>query len=116
MESIYEKLSKERKYLQSTGEMPDFFTTAGWQMFKSKYLYKAGTPKEQYKRIAATAAKHINVKPEWLKQSWEDAFFELLWKGWLSPSTPVLGNMGTDRGLPVSCSGQYVGDSIHSIS
>lgn len=116
MTTIYEELSKERKKMQSSGEMPEFFTTAGWQLFKSKYLYDAKTPKDQYKRIAKTAAKHIKNKPDWLKQeSWEDAFFDLLWKGWLSPSTPVLANMGTDRGLPVSCAGQYVGDSIDEI-
>lgn len=115
MTNIYEALSEERKTLQEAGEMPEFFTTAGWQLFKSKYLYQAKTPKEQYQRIAKTAAKHIKVKPDWLESSWGEAFFELLWKGWLSPSTPVLGNMGTNRGLPVSCSGQYIGDSIHDI-
>lgn len=30
----------------------------------------------------------------------------------MSCSTPVLANMGTTRGFPVSCSGQYVGDSV----
>src|SRR5690606_19841911 len=47
---------------------------------------------------------------------WEDEayeqFFNLLWNGWLSPSTPILANMGTDRGLPISCSGGYINDSI----
>ena len=36
----------------------------------------------------------------------------MLWKGWLSPATPVLANMGTDRGLPVSCFGTVVEDSV----
>ena len=38
--------------------------------------------------------------------------FQLFWKGWLSPSTPVLANMGTDKGMSVSCSGGYVDDSV----
>lgn len=46
-------------------------------------------------------------------QEWEDKFFRLLWKGWLAASTPVLSNLGTNKGMPVSCSGQYIGDSIH---
>lgn len=114
MDSLYEKLSNERKDLQAKGEAPDWFTTGGWQLFKAKYLYGVKTPKEQYRRIARTAAKHIKFKPAWWphNRNWEDAFFDLLWKGWLSPSTPVLANTGTKRGLPVSCSGGYIDDSI----
>jgi len=106
--SIYEQLSEERKKLQADGNLPEWFTTGGYQMFKDRYQYDADTPRAQYKRIAVTAAKHTN-NPE----TWEAKFFELLWKGWLSPSTPVLANMGTNRGLPVSCSGQYIHDSIY---
>lgn len=104
----YEKLSQERKAMQAAGTMPEWMTTGGWQMFKSKYLYEVDTVKEQYQRIARTAAAHMPKDG-----NWEARFFEILWKGWVSCSTPVLANMGTDRGLPVSCSGQYIGDSIH---
>lgn len=44
--------------------------------------------------------------------SWTAHFFEAIWNGWLSPSTPVLANLGTERGLPVSCEGSYVEDSV----
>jgi ribonucleoside-diphosphate reductase alpha chain len=103
----YEKLSAERKEMQAAGTMPEWMTTGGWQMFKSKYLYEADTVKEQYQRIARTASKHL---PD--SAAWEARFFEILWNGWVSCSTPILANMGTNRGMPVSCSGQYVGDSI----
>lgn len=108
-ESIYEKLSQERKELQAQGLVPEWYTTAGWQMFKSKYLYDTDRAvRGQFERIAKTAAKHVeHVYPEA-----ESKFFDLLWKGWLSPSTPVLANMGTNRGMPVSCSGTVVEDSI----
>lgn len=46
-------------------------------------------------------------------KKWEDKFFQLLWRGWLAASTPVLSNTGTTKGMPVSCSGQYIGDSIN---
>lgn len=108
-DNLYKKLSEERKELQSKGLIPDWYTTAGWQMFKSKYLYDTNEAvKGQFKRIASTAAKH--VKDQYPEA--EDKFFELLWKGWLSPSTPVLANMGTNRGMPVSCSGTVIEDSI----
>lgn len=108
--SIYNKLSEERKKLQEEGLAPEWYTTPGWQLFKEKYLYQANNPREQYERIAATLAVHTPNPHEW-----KEKFFNLLWKGWLSPSTPVLANVGTTRGLPVSCAGSYLEDSIDSI-
>lgn len=108
--SIYNKLSEERKKLQEEGLAPEWYTTPGWQLFKEKYLYQANNPREQYERIAATLAVHTPDPHEW-----KEKFFNLLWKGWLSPSTPVLANVGTTRGLPVSCAGSYLEDSIDAI-
>ncbi|WP_461533504.1 ribonucleotide reductase N-terminal alpha domain-containing protein [Sinomicrobium sp.] len=110
MSNIYDRLSEERKKLQSQGLVPDWWSTGGFQLFKEKYLYQADNPKEQYERIAATLAVHT---PD--PDKWKVKFFDLMWKGWLSPSTPVLANTGTQRGLPVSCAGSYVGDSISDI-
>lgn len=107
-DTVYDKLSKERKEQQSLGLLPNWYSTGGWQLFKSKYLYEAESWKEQIERICKTAAKH---SPD--PKHFEGKFFELFWKGWLSPSTPVLANMGTSRGLPVSCSGTYVEDSVN---
>lgn len=101
-----DKLSLERKRLQEKDLLPSWFSTAGWQLFKEKYLW-ADTPRAQYETIAHTLAKHTDDE-----DTWRGKFFELLWKGWLSPSTPVLSNTGTARGLPVSCSGGVVEDSI----
>ncbi|QDP60417.1 MAG: putative ribonucleoside-diphosphate reductase subunit alpha [Prokaryotic dsDNA virus sp.] len=107
---MYDKLSEERKKLQEQGLAPAWWSTGGYQLFKEKYLYQADNPKEQYMRIAGTLSAHT---PDPLK--WKEIFFDLMWKGWLSPSTPVLANTGTNRGLPVSCAGSYVGDSIDEI-
>lgn len=112
MVDLYKKLSKERKELQEQGEVPEWFTTAGWQLFKEKYQYQGQTVKGTFERIAKCAAKHVE-KHGLNVEEWEDKFFQLLWKGWLSPSTPVLSNMGTDKGMCVSCSGTYVDDSVH---
>lgn len=102
------ELSEERKLSQTAGYTPEWFTTAGYQMFKERYLHQP-TIREQYRLIASTAA---SVLPEVHRDDAERKFFQLLWSGWISPSTPILCNMGTDRGLPVSCSGGYVDDSI----
>lgn len=108
MSVLYEELSAERKYLQDVGELPMWVTTGGWQMLKANYLSEGETLKQRFRTIAKTAAKHMNRD----LAEWESRFFKLLWLGWLAPSTPVLANMGTEKGLPVSCAGNHVGDSI----
>ena len=113
-ENLYDKLSEKRKNLQELGLVPEWYTTAGLQLFEDRYEYETTeSVKGQFKRIAKTAAKHLDSIG--LKSVAEKKFFNLLWSGILSPSTPVLANMGTDRGLPVSCSGTTIEDSIDSI-
>ena len=110
MTTSYAVLSAERKKMQEEDKLPQHWSTASWQMFKEKYLYKADHPREQYQRIATTLAMHT-PNPE----EWKEKFFDVMWKGWLSPSTPILSNTGTSRGLPVSCAGTYFPDSIDGI-
>ena len=112
MSNIYKELSEERKRLQTEGLVPKWYSTGGYQMFKEKYEYQTNgmSVKGQFQRIAKTAAKHL-VGTKYEAEA-EGKFFNLLWKGWLSPSTPVLANMGTNRGMPVSCSGTVVDDSV----
>jgi ribonucleoside-diphosphate reductase alpha chain len=110
-DNIYKKLSEERKQLQEQGLVPEWYTTAGYQMFKDKYEYETNgkSVRGQFERISKTAAKHLPLESQAIAEA---EFFNLFWKGWLSPSTPVLANMGTNRGMPVSCSGTVVGDSV----
>jgi ribonucleoside-diphosphate reductase alpha chain len=105
--TIYERLSIERKELQAEGEVPQWFTTGGWQMFKQKYQVDNQTLHDTYVRIAQAAAEHM---PD--PYAWKAKFFSILWQGHLGLSTPILANMGTNRGMPVSCSGQLIDDSI----
>lgn len=110
--NIYEKLSEERKVLQEQGLVPEWYSTGGFQLFKEKYEYQVEerSVRGQFERIAKTAAKHLRGTK--YEKDAEEKFFQLFWRGWLSPSTPVLANMGTERGMPVSCSGGYIEDSI----
>jgi ribonucleoside-diphosphate reductase alpha chain len=73
------------------------------------YLLLGETPKEAYKRVSNTVARRL-YKPELA-----DKFFDYIWKGWLCLASPVLSNTGTDRGLPISCFGIDVADSINDI-
>jgi ribonucleoside-diphosphate reductase alpha chain len=73
------------------------------------YLLPWETPKDAYMRVASTVARRL-YKPELA-----EVFFDYIWKGWLNLASPVLSNTGTDRGLPISCFGIDVGDSIQEI-
>jgi len=73
------------------------------------YLVGDESPRDAYNRVCNTVAKRLG-KPELAK-----VFFEYIWNGWLCLASPVLSNTGSDRGLPISCFGIDVGDSIYEI-
>ena len=73
------------------------------------YLFDGETPKEAYQRVSKTVARRL-YKPEMA-----ETFFNYIWNGWLCLASPVLSNTGTDRGLPISCFGIDVADSIQDI-
>ena len=73
------------------------------------YLLLGESPRDAYMRVAKAAARRL-YKPELA-----DKFFDYIWKGWLCLASPVLSNTGTDRGLPISCFGIDVADSIMDI-
>ena len=73
------------------------------------YLLPGEKPKDAYWRVATKIAQRLN-KPQMATK-----FFDYIWKGWLNLATPVLSNTGTDRGLPISCFGIDVADSIFDI-
>lgn len=74
-----------------------------------EYLLEGEKPKDAYWRVCTAVAKRLG-KPHLATK-----FFDYVWKGWLNLATPVLANTGTDRGLPISCFGIDVGDSIYEI-
>ena len=73
------------------------------------YLLGTESPKDAYNRVCTTVAGRLD-KPELA-----ETFFEYIWNGWLCLASPVLSNTGTDRGLPISCFGIDVADSIIDI-
>src|SRR5690606_6223299 len=79
------------------------------QMLNRGYLLKGETVKGAIERITTAAAKRL-YKPEL-----QPAFEEMITKGWISFSSPVWANMGTQRGLPISCFNVHVPDNIEGI-
>ena len=80
------------------------------QILNRGYLLKGETVTTAIERIANAAAKRL-YKPELA-----EAFIEMIEKGWMSLSSPIWANMGTERGLPISCFNVHVPDQIESIT
>lgn len=88
---------------------PPWLTEAGLATLKGGYLLPGEEVAQMYERIATAAARRLPVPG--IKQ-------ELLWaltEGFICPASPILANMGSDRGLPISCFGLTVPDSIDGI-
>lgn len=73
------------------------------------YCLPGETPKDAYWRVSTTVANRLK-KPEMAER-----FMNYIWKGWLNLASPVLSNTGSERGLPISCFGVDVADSIQDI-
>lgn len=73
------------------------------------YLGEGQTAEDRIRVIAETAERILGVP------GFADKFEDYMHKGWISLSSPVWSNFGTDRGLPISCNGSYFGDSVVSI-
>lgn len=80
------------------------------QILNRGYLLKGETVEGAIDRITTAAAQRL-YKPE-LKE----AFQEMIERGWMSLSSPIWANMGTERGLPISCFNVHVPDSIEDIT
>lgn len=67
------------------------------------------TAEERVREIAKTAENILD------KEGFADKFYDYMSRGFYSLSSPVWSNFGTKKGLPISCNGVYIDDSIESI-
>ena len=113
--------SAMRKHHQSIGECPEWYTTGGLQLFSEKYSHNKESVKSRFKTVAKTMAQHAPLTyPSWWDsdpytcgKDWGTVFFNTMWDGFVSPSTPMLANGGLrQRGTTVSCAGGYVGNNL----
>lgn len=96
--------------MKADGEAPEWLTQDGFDTLSRGYLLAGETPRALYSRVALSAAARTADRALWAPK-----FFDILWKNWLCLASPVASNLGTTRGLPISCNSLHVGDSINSI-
>jgi ribonucleoside-diphosphate reductase alpha chain len=100
----------ELETLKAAGEAPSWMNEEGFKTLRGGYLLFDETPRKMYRRVASAAASYYSNS-----SCWAEKFFDAMWKNWLCPASPVLSNMGSNRGLPISCNSIHVDDSVNSI-
>lgn len=101
---------KSIEELINDGEAPEWMNKEGYLTLSRGYLLENETPKQMYKRVSKAAASYYNDN-----KKWEKKFFNAMWKNWLCLASPVCANMGTDRGLPISCNAIHCKDTLDGI-
>lgn len=93
-------------YLKEKDLAPNWMTAEGYQMISNGYLQPGETPRDAYMRVAQTISTKVDIP--------SNVFFDIMWKNWLCPSSPVLSNTGT-KNLPISCFATYFPDDSYGI-
>jgi len=89
---------------------PEWMDEIAISMISKGYLLPDEDVFDAYKRVSKFAARRLRRK------DLQPFFYEAIVKNWLCLASPVLSNMGTERGMPISCFGIDVGDSIEGIA
>ena len=73
------------------------------------YLMEGVTPEKRIRQIALKAQRTLG------EDGFADKFEDYMSRGWYSLASPVWANYGLKRGLPISCFGSYIDDTMESI-
>lgn len=73
------------------------------------YLLEGEQPEQRISDIAETAEKILGIK------GYSEKFQDYMAKGFYSLSSPIWSNFGRKRGLPISCFGSYIPDTMEGI-
>lgn len=93
-----------------TRDLPWWYNSESEAVLNRGYLLHGETVHDAIYRITHAAASRLG------RLDLQEQFADIIYKGWLSLSSPIWSNMGTSRGLPISCFGCNVPDSIEGIT
>ncbi|HEY1224954.1 MAG TPA: ribonucleoside-diphosphate reductase subunit alpha [Brevundimonas sp.] len=84
----------------------DLLTDFGKKTLEDRYLLPGESYQDMFARVATAYADDADHAQR---------VYDYMSKLWFMPATPVLSNGGADRGLPISCFLNAVGDSLDGI-
>lgn len=79
------------------------------EFLRNGYLLDGVTAEERVREIAENAEEILG------EEGFADKFEEYMSRGYYSLASPVWSNFGLERGLPISCFGSHIEDSMESI-
>jgi ribonucleoside-diphosphate reductase alpha chain len=91
-------------------QYPVWMDEIGLSTVSNGYLLPDEDVFDAFKRVSKAAARRLRRK------DLQPLFYEAMVKNWLCLASPVFSNMGTERGMPISCFGIDVDDSIEGIA
>ena len=91
-------------------DFPSWMDEIALSMISKGYLMPDEDVFGAFKRVSKAASRRLRRK------DLQPIFYEAIVKNWLCLASPVLSNLGTERGMPISCFGIDVGDSIEGIA
>ena len=120
LENILKKTKPERKNsdilnvvqikpgikVKKNTDKDSLLTDFGKATLRDRYLL----PDEDYQGMFARVASYFSDDAEHAQR-----LYNHMSKHWFMPSTPILSNGGTNRGLPISCFLNEANDSLHGI-
>jgi len=89
---------------------PTWMNEISLSMISKGYLLPDEDVFGAFKRVSRAASRRLKRK------DLQPYFYEAMTKNWLCLASPVLSNMGTERGMPISCFGIDTDDSIEGIA
>jgi ribonucleoside-diphosphate reductase alpha chain len=89
---------------------PEWMNEISLSMISKGYLLPDEDVFDAFKRVSKAAARRLKRK------DLQPFFYEAIVKNWLCLASPVLSNLGTERGMPISCFGIDTDDSIEGIA
>jgi ribonucleoside-diphosphate reductase alpha chain len=91
-------------------DYPEYLDEIAISMLSRGYLLPDENVFDAFRRVSKAAARRLRRK------DLQPLFYEAMVKNWLCLASPVFSNMGTERGMPISCFGIDVDDSIEGIA
>lgn len=91
-------------------DYPSWLDQIGMATISQGYLLPHENMFDAFKRVSKASSRRLK------KKELQPFFYEAMSKNWLCLASPVLSNLGTERGMPISCFGIDTDDSIEGIA
>jgi ribonucleoside-diphosphate reductase alpha chain len=91
-------------------DFPEWMDEIGTSIISQGYLLPEENVFKAFNRVSKAAGRRLKRK------DLVPFFYEAMTKNWLCLASPVLSNLGTERGMPISCFGIDTDDSIEGIA